>query len=74
MEWKGLGEIMPNYGYTETQREVMQDTFAAEKFKEIQRMSETPTFEELLLGARDKFLEDCTYDELEKETLELMGD
>ena len=65
---------MPNYGYTETQREAMQDTFAAEKFKEIQRMSETPAFEKLLLSARDQFIRECSYDELERETLELMGD
>jgi len=62
---------MGNYGYNETQRQQMEDTFSAASFKEIKRISETPKFEELLLGARDKFLEECSYEELEEETLEM---
>lgn len=63
---------MPNYGYSETQREAMADAFSASIFKEIQRISETPRFEDLLVAASDQFIKDCTYDELEKETVDLM--
>lgn len=64
---------MSKYGYCESEREKLEDTFSAAKFKEIQRISETPKFEELLIGARDQFIKEATYDEMEKETIDLMG-
>lgn len=60
---------MSRYGYVESERKKMEDTFGAATFKEIQRISETPKFEELLLGARDQFIREATYDELEQEVL-----
>ena len=62
----------PNKPQPLSQRDIMEDAFSAHYFNEFQRMAETPKFEELLIKARDQFLEACTYDELEKETVDLM--
>jgi len=53
-------------------REIMTDSFSAHWFKTIKDCTETPKLETLMLEARDKFLETCTFDELEKETIDLV--
>ena len=55
-----------------TDREVMEDTFSAYFFNLIQRNTETKKFERLLLAARDQFIKEATFDELEQEIIDLI--
>ena len=53
-------------------RNQMEDTFAARWDTLSKDLSETPKMELLLLDARDKFIDTCTWEELEEETLDYM--